>query len=78
MTRAVIELSSDISYALPTIARAAPDCAYNAEEQIAAFRYKDWRVLVYSKEIIIKDIENKAQAIEVIDFLKDITPAREV
>lgn len=71
MTRAVIKLSKDISNALPTIASAIKTCAYNANVPVIGFRYKELRVIVHSKEIIVKDIENKAQAIEVIDFLKD-------
>lgn len=72
MTRAVIKLTGDISRAMPIMERAIEGCAYNDKEPVAAFRYKNARVIMHAREIEVKDIENKNQAIEVINFLKGI------
>jgi hypothetical protein len=57
---------------MPAMAKAIKNGAYNTHVPVLGFRYKELRVIVHNKEIIIKDIENKEQAIEVIDYLKDI------
>ena len=72
MTRAVIKPSSDISKEMALIAKAIPTCAYSPAIPVAAFRYHNWRVILDKDEITIKDIEKEADAVEVINHLKDI------
>ena len=72
LTRAVIELSDDISYAMPTMQRVIDGCGYNAEASVAAFRYQNMGVIVHKNEIIINNAEDEAMAIEIINFLEDI------
>jgi hypothetical protein len=55
------------------IAKAIPTIAYNAIIPVGSFRYKDWRVILNKREINIKDIEKEADAVEVMDYLKEIT-----
>ena len=72
MTRAVIELTGEISYVMPIWAKAIESAAYSKELPILAFRYKNWRVIIYPEEITIKDLETEADAQEVMNYLKDI------
>ena len=72
VTRAVIELSNDISFAMPIMQRAIEGYAYNAEASVAAFRYQNMGVIVHKNEIIINNAEDEATARKVIEFLKDI------
>jgi hypothetical protein len=55
------------------IAKAIPTIAYNARIPVASFRYKDWRVILNKREIIVKDIEKEADAAEVMDYLKELS-----
>jgi hypothetical protein len=55
------------------IAKAIPTIAYNAVVPVGSFRYKDRRVILNKREIIIKDIEKEADAVEVIIYLKEIS-----
>ena len=72
MTRAVIKLSSDISYAMPIMDGVIEGCAYNKDVAIASFRYKNFGVIVHSRDITINHAEDEASAVEVMNFLKDI------
>ncbi len=54
------------------VAKAIPSCAYNPSAPVAAFRYHNWRVILDKKEITVKDIEKEADAVEAINYLKDI------
>jgi hypothetical protein len=72
VTRAVIELSNDISFAMPIMQRVIEGCAYNGELPIAAFRYKNLGVIVHSNDIIINNAEDETTARTVIDFLKEL------
>ena len=72
MTRAVIKLARDISYAMPIMARVIEGCANRKEVAIAGFRYKDFGVIVRSHDITISHAGDEASAVEVINFLKDI------
>ena len=54
------------------IARAVIAPAFNADIPILAFRYNDWRVIINKKEIMVKDIDKEADAIEVLNYLKDL------
>jgi len=55
------------------IAKAIPTIAYNAGIPVASFRYKDWRVILNKREIIVKDIGKEADAMEVMDYLKQLS-----
>ena len=57
---------------MPVMARLIEGCGYNEETPVAAFRYKDFSVIVYPREILIMNAADKASAVEVMDFLKDI------
>ena len=72
ITRAVIELSDDIRSTMPLMQRAINGCGYNPEVPVAAFRYKNMGVIVYSNEIIVNNAGNEATAQTVIDFLGEI------
>jgi hypothetical protein len=54
------------------IAKAIPTAAYNADIPVASFRYKNWRVILDKKEILIKDIEQEADAEEVMEYMKGL------
>jgi hypothetical protein len=54
------------------IAKAIPTIAYNAEVPVGSFRYKDWRVILNKREILVKDISKETDAVEVLDYLKGI------
>jgi hypothetical protein len=54
------------------IAKEVDAPAYNADIPVLTFLYKDWRVIIDKKEINIKDIAKEADAIEVLNYLKDI------
>jgi hypothetical protein len=54
------------------IAKAIPTIAYNADVPVGSFRYKDWRVILNKREILVKDIGKEADAVEVLDYLKGI------
>ena len=71
-TRAVVELDGDISYAMPVMARLIESCGYNEETPAAAFRYKDFGVIVYSREILVMNAADTTSAVVVMDFLEDI------
>lgn len=72
MTRAVIKLKGDISYALPIMERVIDGCAYNTVVPIATFRYKNFGVIVHRRDITINHAGDEASAVEVVNFLKDI------
>lgn len=54
------------------IARGVVAPAYNEDIPILAFRYKDWRVILNKREINVKEIDKEADAVEVLNYLKDI------
>lgn len=72
MTRAVIKLKRDITSALPIIDRVIDSCAYNSEVPVAAFRYKNFSVILHKRDIVINNAGDEGSAMEVINFLKDI------
>ena len=55
------------------IAKAIPSIAYNAVIPVGSFRYKDRRVILNRREILIKDIEKEADAVEVIEYLRELS-----
>ena len=54
------------------IAKAIETSAFNADIPVASFRHKDWRVIVNLREILVKDIEKEADAVEVMNYIKDL------
>jgi hypothetical protein len=54
------------------IAKAIPTIAYAPTIPVASFRYNNWRVILDKKEINIKDIEKEADAVEVMNYLKEL------
>jgi hypothetical protein len=61
-----------MSNEMAKIAKAIPAIAYNADIPTGVFRYKNWRVVMDKREIQVKDIDKEADAVEVIDYLKEI------
>jgi ArsR family metal-binding transcriptional regulator len=57
---------------MPVMARLIESCGYNEETPAAAFRYKNFGIIVYPREILVMNAGDKAPAVEVLDFLKDI------
>jgi len=72
MTRAVIELSGDISTAMPRMSRLIEGCAYNQERNLIAFRIKGMSVMVEDHNITVYKAEDEAEAQMVIDWLANI------
>ena len=72
MTRAVINLTSEITNAIPIMARKIEGCAYAEEIPIAAFRYKNFGVIIHSLDILIINAGYETSAVEVMTFLKDV------
>jgi ArsR family metal-binding transcriptional regulator len=68
-TRAVIELSGDISPAMPRMKRLIETCGYNPDVPVAAFRFKDMGVIVERHKITITNAEDEATAKTVMDWL---------
>jgi hypothetical protein len=54
------------------IAKAIPTIAYAPSVPVASFRYNNWRVILNKKEIFVKDIDKEADAVEVMNYLKDL------
>jgi ArsR family metal-binding transcriptional regulator len=69
ITRAVIELSDDISPAMPRMKRLIEGCGYNPKAHVAAFRFKDMGVIVERHKITITNAEDEATAQTVMDWL---------
>ena len=57
---------------MPTLARLIESCGYNEETLVAAFRYKDFGVIVYPRQVFVMNAADKASAVEVMGFLEDI------
>ena len=72
MTRAVINLARDITYTMPIMERSIEGCAYNEKVPIAAFRYKNFGVIIHSRDILINNAMDEASVTEVMNFLKEI------
>jgi len=72
MIRAVVELSADISTAMPNMSRLIKGCAYNPEANLMGFRVKDMGVIIEAHKITINNAEDEATAKTVIDWLRNI------
>ena len=67
--RAVIELSGDISPAMPRMKGLIETCAYNPDVPVASFRFKDMGVIVERNKITITNAEGEATGKTVMDWL---------
>jgi hypothetical protein len=54
------------------IAQAIPTIAYAPVIPVGSFRYNNWRVILNKKEINVKDINKEEDAVEVMNYLKNI------
>jgi hypothetical protein len=68
MTRAVIKLSVDISWAMPRLSKMIEGCAYNPEANLLAFRFNNMTVRVEIKQINIDHIEDEKMVKPFIDW----------
>ena len=72
MIRAVVELSADISTAMPRMSRLIKGCAYNPEVNLMGFRIKGMGVIIEANRIIINKAEDEATAKTIVDWLRNI------
>ena len=72
MIRAVVELSADISTAMPHMSRLIEGCAYNPEVNIMGFRVQGMGVIVEAHKITINKAEDETEARMVVDYLRDM------
>jgi len=70
--RAVVELSADISTAMPRMSRLIEGCAYNPEVNLMGFRIKGMGVIIEANKMTINKAEDEATARNVIDWLRNI------
>jgi hypothetical protein len=56
---------------MPIMEKTIDTCAYSREVGTAAFRYKNYGVIVHPRDLIIFNADNEAAAVEVINFLKN-------
>ena len=57
---------------MPVFERLIESCVYNEITVVAAFRYKNFGVIVHSHEIMITNAEDHSSVAEVMSFLKGI------
>jgi len=72
MIRAVVELSADISTAMPNMSRLIEGCAYNPEANLMGFRVEGMGVIIEAHKMTINNAEDEATAKTVIDWLRNI------
>ena len=70
--RAVVELSADISTAMPRMSRLIKGCAYNPEANLMGFRIKGMGVIIGAHKMTINNAQDEATAKTVIDWLRYI------
>ena len=75
MIRAVVELSDNLSGALPHLNRVIKGCAYNPEEDILSFHREGKSVIVYPQKIVINNAEDETEARRMVDYLRDVVNA---
>jgi hypothetical protein len=56
---------------MPIMEKKIETCAYSREVLTAAFRYRNYGVVVHPRDLIIFNADNEAAAVEVISFLKN-------
>ena len=69
MTRAVIELSGDLSSLMPRMSRLIEGSAYSPETNLMGFNYKGMGVIVEPERITINNAEDEATARTVMRWL---------
>ena len=69
MTRAVIELSEDVSPLMPELAQRIEGAGYSCESGVLGFNYKGFGVIVESKRITVNNAADEPTAREVVDWL---------
>lgn len=73
MTRAVIELSEDLSPLMPRISQMIEGCGYSPEANTLGFNHKGFGVIAEPRRITINNASDNATAREVMDwFVKKI------
>ena len=77
LIRVVVELSADISTAMPHMSRLIEGCAYNPEANVLSFRMESKGVIVYAQKIIINNAADEIEARRVVDYLRDVINAAE-
>ena len=75
MPLAVIQLSDNISGALPHLSRTIKGCAYSPVEDILSFHMEGKSVIVYAQKIVINNAEDETEARRVMDYLRDVINA---
>ena len=73
--RAIVELSVNISGALPHLNRVIKGCAYSPEENILSFYMEGKSVIVYAQKIVINNTEDETEARRVVDYLRNVINA---
>jgi ArsR family metal-binding transcriptional regulator len=77
MTRAVVQLSGDISSAMPRISKLIEGCAYNPEANLMGFRFKNMTITVEPKQINISHIEDETMIQTTIDWFVNCASSTE-
>lgn len=72
MTRAVIELSTDIGPLLSLISRKIEGSAYFPVSKLVTFNKGNCNIIMSSKEINIYKVENETEAMSLADWIKNI------
>ena len=72
MIRAVVELSADISTAMPRMSRLIEGCAYNPEVNLMGFCIKGMGVIVEAHKITINKAKDETEARRVVGYLRDM------
>jgi ArsR family metal-binding transcriptional regulator len=72
MARAAVKLSIDISPYLPALSRKIQGFALYSESGQAAFRKDKSIVVLYPKEINIFQVENEAEARDILEWISQM------
>lgn len=72
MTRAVVQLSGDISSAMPSLSKLIDGCAYNPKAHLMGFRFKNMTITVEPRQINIGHIEDETMIKTFIDWFATI------
>ncbi len=70
VTRAIIELSGDITPCLPHLSRVIENCGYRPDVQTIAFRVWDMPVVIQSNTITINNMRDMETAHRFLEWLK--------
>jgi hypothetical protein len=72
VTRAVIELTDEINFAMPKLSKAIEGAAYNPEGREMAFRIQDFPVVIDGLKMTIVNADNEEKARMVLGWLTDL------